>query len=97
MPIDYMLSSVKIVHRLVQSSLLLSVCALICENGGLHVGGTCTCDCADGFIGTSCGSECIVCGMNLVYVGQVYFVDYLKVDTQSYTYERLKCTHNLLR
>ena len=48
-------------------SLLLSyhaVCSLTCENGGAVNSGTCTCDCADGFSGATCGSKYTAWGAN---------------------------------
>ena len=50
--------------RFIASFLLFSACALTCENGGTFNEGTCTCDCADGYSGATCGSECTVCCMN---------------------------------
>ena len=35
-------------------------CALMCQNGGTRNETTCTCDCADGYSGDTCGSECIM-------------------------------------
>ena len=37
----------------------VAACALMCQNGGTHNENTCTCDCADGYSGDTCGSECI--------------------------------------
>ena len=36
-------------------------CPLTCQNGGTRNETTCTCDCADGYSGDTCGSECIMC------------------------------------
>ena len=43
------------------SLLTVAACALMCQNGGTRNENTCTCDCADGYSGDTCGSECIVC------------------------------------
>ena len=36
-------------------------CLLTCYNGGTRNETTCTCACADGYSGDTCGSECIMC------------------------------------
>ena len=36
-------------------------CPLTCHNGGTRNETTCTCACADGYSGDTCGSECIMC------------------------------------
>ena len=36
-------------------------CPLTCQNGGTLNETTCTCACADGYSGDTCGSECIMC------------------------------------
>ena len=40
---------------------ILLACPLTCQNGGTRNETTCTCDCADGYSGDTCGSECIMC------------------------------------
>ena len=44
--------------------LLFSIlaCLLTCENGGTLNESACTCDCADGYGGDTCGSECTARG-----------------------------------
>ena len=37
----------------------VTACALMCQNGGTRNETTCTCDCADGYCGDTCGSVCI--------------------------------------
>ena len=32
-------------------------CPLTCQNGGTRIESTCTCNCADGYNGDTCGSE----------------------------------------
>ena len=47
--------------RLILShSITILACALMCLNGGTRNETTCTCDCADGYSGDTCGSECIM-------------------------------------
>ena len=42
--------------------LTILACALTCQNGGTLNEATCTCDCADGYSGNTCGSsEYIMC------------------------------------
>ena len=41
------------------SLLTVAACALTCMNGGTLNETTCTCDCADGYSGDNCESECI--------------------------------------
>ena len=36
-------------------------CDLTCQNGGARNETTCTCDCADGYSGDTCESECPYC------------------------------------
>ena len=38
---------------------LISACPVTCENDGTLNAVTCTCDCADGYSGDTCRSECI--------------------------------------
>ena len=38
----------------------LLACTRLCQNGGTLDEGTCMCDCAGGFSGANCESECIV-------------------------------------
>ena len=37
--------------------LTIAACARMCQNGGTRSELTCTCDCADGYSGDTCGSE----------------------------------------
>ena len=49
-------------NRLILShSITILACPLTCENGGTLNETTCTCACADGYSGDTCGSECIMC------------------------------------
>ena len=41
--------------------LSLLACSRQCQNGGIRDEETCTCICADGYSGDTCGSECILC------------------------------------
>ena len=43
-------------------SFTVAACPLTCLNGGTLNTVTCTCDCADGYSGTTCGSECTAWG-----------------------------------
>ena len=47
--------------HILDSVLLSSACSLTCEKDGTLNTGTCTCDCADGYSGDTCGSECTAC------------------------------------
>ena len=42
---------------------LSSVCSRMCQNGGTRNESTCTCDCADGYSGDDCRSECTALGV----------------------------------
>ena len=44
-------------------SFTVAACPLTCQNGGTLSTGTCTCDCADGYSETTCGSECTAWGV----------------------------------
>ena len=46
-------------------SYTVAVCNLACQHGGTLNGTTCTCDCADGYDGDTCESECYFKGMIL--------------------------------
>ena len=49
--------------------LTILACALTCQNGGTLNEATCTCDCADGYSGDTCGSEySYACYTDLVQV-----------------------------
>ena len=37
----------------------VGICSLTCQNGGTLIYSTCTCNCADGFTGMDCSSECV--------------------------------------
>ena len=54
-----------LIRSFIASFLLFSACTRTCQNGGTLDAGTCTCDCAGGFSGPSCESECIVCRVDL--------------------------------
>ena len=41
-------------------ALTVTDCTRMCQNGGTLNNGNCICDCAAGFSGPSCTSECIV-------------------------------------
>ena len=43
-------------------SFIVAACPLTCQNGGTLSEGTCTCACADGYSGATCGSECTAWG-----------------------------------
>ena len=43
----------------------ITVCSRMCQNGGILNTGMCMCDCAGGFSGPNCGSECIMCGIRI--------------------------------
>lgn len=62
-------------------SVLVSVCIRVCRNGGTLNGINCTCDCADGFSGSSCTSEYICCEE----------VSSIKCSTQLHVIVILKC------
>ncbi len=50
----------------------VAACALMCQNEGTRNETTCTCDCADGYSGDNCGSECIMCHIDscsLLFMG----------------------------
>ena len=48
------------VRLILSHSITILACPLTCQNGGTLNETTCTCDCADGYSGDTCGSECIM-------------------------------------
>ena len=42
----------------------VSACICMCQNGGTLDEGTCTCDCAGGYTGPNCESECTQCHLD---------------------------------
>ncbi len=77
-------------------SITILACPLNCQNGGTLNETTCTCDCADGYSGDTCGSECIMghidsCSLLLMGYGlsfkhfQEYKYDFKPTKTGRYS------------
>ena len=43
---------------------MFAACAVTCQNGGTLNTGTCTCDCAEGYSGASCGINKTACELS---------------------------------
>ena len=54
----YAQSLQSVVSAFLAFTLIVTACARMCQNGGTLNVGTCTCDCANGYVGATCGSEC---------------------------------------
>ena len=64
----------------------VSACNRTCQNGGTLNEGNCTCDCADGYSGDTCESECTVWGAetdSYSYITDAYFVSSTCLDIHS--------------
>ena len=57
---DYPCLTVISAFLLFSLAMIVSPCNRMCQNGGTLAEASCTCDCADGFSGDNCESECIV-------------------------------------
>ena len=44
---------------------MITACSRKCQNGGTLSSVSCRCSCAGGFTGTTCESECTVCGAGI--------------------------------
>ena len=73
--------------------LTILACLLTCHNGGTRNETTCTCACADGYSGDTCGSECIMCHIDscsLLLMGyklslkRIYFNERMSNFTPTY-------------
>ena len=67
-------------------------CPLTCQNGGTRNETTCTCDCADGYSGDTCGSECIMCHIascSLLLMGYVLVLN--RISMRMYLNLHIKC------
>ena len=66
-------------------SVSLPACSRVCQNGGTLNPVTCMCDCADGFSGSNCESECIEWGTKLADAYYMLETAYSFIGNPTYT------------